>query len=64
MSNAFDHENTPYAGHGEFDSFDVTADWTDADWAEYDEYVAREMEEFDAHTQDMGWDLPDMEPPF
>lgn len=63
MSNAYDHENTPAAGYGEFDPFGID-DWTDEDWAAYDEQVAAEIEAFDAAEAEFFWDLDAGEPPF
>lgn len=55
-------ENTVYGSYGELDATG-TADWTDADWAEYDRYVAEEMAQWDEDHADDYLDF-DPEPPF
>jgi hypothetical protein len=63
MANAFDHENTVYGGMGEF--LANTEDWTEQDWRDYDDQMAREIAEFEESEQN--WDIfasYDDEPPF
>lgn len=59
MSNAFDHENTIYGAYGEFDSFDVTADWTEQDWRDYDAHCQAEIAEWEAEQALAFYDEPD-----
>ena len=65
MSNAFDHENTPTAAFGEFDTYG-TEGWTDEDWAQYDARVAAEIAEWEEQQDaEYGvWDFEGSEPPF
>lgn len=61
MSNAFDHETTPFAAYGEFDGYDQTADWTDEDWAEYDRQVGQDIADWEAQTEPFDDFLPSPE---
>jgi hypothetical protein len=44
-------DNTIFGGYGEFDNFDVTADWTAADWAAHDADVAAALDAHDAEQE-------------
>lgn len=58
-------DEIPFGSFGTFDSFDVTSEWTDEDWAEHDRHVAEEMAKFDAETEDDYWPCPeDFHAPF
>lgn len=63
IENSTPVDETPFGAFGTFDGYDQTADWTDEDWAEYDRYVAEEMDKWDEDHADDYVDL-DPEPPF
>lgn len=57
-------ENTIYGSYGEFDNFG-TDDWTDEDWRQYDEQIAREIAEWEADEADAAIFADyDEDPPF
>lgn len=70
MTNAFDHENTPYSAYGEFETYGMPT--SEQEWADYDAYMADEIARWDEQN---AWDEPfvmeddpyvdlDPEPPF
>ncbi len=59
MSNSYDAESATFFGYGEPEP--VYADWTDADWASYDAYLAAEQDKWDA---EYGAEFYEGEPPF
>ena len=52
IENSTPVDESAFGSYGEFGSYDVTADWTDEDWAAYDQQIAEDMAEFDASRQD------------
>jgi hypothetical protein len=50
-------DQTIYGAFGEFDAFDVTADWTDEEWANYDAWVDEELAAYDDDLADEYVDL-------
>ena len=54
---------TPVGSFGTFDSYDVTADWTDEDWHQHDAEIAADMAAYDEAMADEYVDF-DPEPPF
>jgi hypothetical protein len=57
MSNAFDHENTPYGAFGEFEP-GLTADWTAPDYRAYAAQLAAEIAEWEAESALSYYDEP------
>lgn len=65
MSTYTAHETTIYGGYGEFDPYG-TDSWTELDWQRYDDFIASEIEQFEAsQDEDDFWPSPeDFHAPF
>lgn len=59
-------DEIPFGSFGTFEGYDVTDNWTDEDWQDYDRSVAAEMEAYDAMVADEDyWPSPeDFHAPF
>lgn len=60
------HFDSPFGSYGYFEGHDVTADWTDEDWQQYDREVAQDIADFEAQTEPYDEFFADdsIEPPF